>query len=107
MNEHYFVYITCSDRNEAYAIGKKLLERRLAGCINILNGMESMYHWNGTIEEATEVVLLVKTNQLLLESLTETVKKLHSYSTPCIAAIQVDHQNKDYSMWLSDNLKTD
>ncbi len=106
MIQHYFVYITCKDKNEAISIGRKLLEDRLAACVNLLHGMESMYHWNDEIETATEVVLLVKTTQSQLISVTDTVKKLHSYSTPCIAAIKVDHLNADYGTWLLDNLNT-
>jgi len=56
-----FVYMTMSDLQEARKIGRALLEKRLVACVNMFNGMQSMYWWDGAIEEDQEVVLIAKT----------------------------------------------
>lgn len=100
-----FVYITTSSIDEARALGRKILDQRLAACINIIPMMESMYWWQGEIESAEEVVLIAKTTSDLLDELTKMVKSNHSYSCPCIAAIPVSPGNNDYFQWLAENLK--
>ncbi len=81
-----FVYVTCKDRQEATTIGKAVVEARLAACANILDGMASIYWWEGRLETSNEAVLIFKTSENLLDSLTSKVKSLHSYSVPCVVA---------------------
>jgi len=100
-----FVYITTSSIDEARELGRRLLELRLAACINMMPIVESMYWWDGKIEDAKEVVLIAKTTSNLLEELTSVIKSTHSYSCPCIAAIPVLPGNNDYFAWLAENLK--
>lgn len=102
------IYITCKDRGEAEDIGRVLLKKHLVACINIIDGMHSMYLWppkKGTIEEADEVILLCKTIESKWIALEREVLKLHSYSTPEIVAIPVAHINKKYYDWLVGELK--
>lgn len=86
-------------------MGSRLLDSRLAACINILPGMESMYWWEGIIEKSDEVIMVAKTTDDHLTELTEFVNAHHSYSCPCIAAIPVSAGNADYFQWLAENLK--
>lgn len=96
------VYITTSDREEARSIGKTLVKERLAACVNILDGMESIYWWEGEIKEDTECVLIAKTPYHNMNALTERVKELHSYDCPCILSLQLTEQegNQEYQRWL-------
>lgn len=99
-----FVYITFPTMDEARALGKALVQAHLAGCVNIFPAVESIYEWNGELCQESEVVLIAKTTTDKLDSLTSFVKDNHSYSTPCIASIRVEHQNVDYAKWLRDHL---
>ena len=74
-----FVYTTYPSLVEAERIGKAVLERRLAACVNILPGMISHYWWQGTIERGEEVVMIIKTRASLAESVRAAVKEMHSY----------------------------
>lgn len=94
-------YITTSTKDEARNIGRALIEKRLAACVNILDGMESMYVWEGKLETAQECVLIAKTEAELVEPLIAMVKALHSYSVPCVLSLAVDKGNPDYLKWLS------
>ena len=95
-----FCYITAGSREEALAIGRALVEERLAACANILDGMTSIYHWRGAIEEAKEAVLIVKTRAALVEPLTERVRALHSYDCPCVVALPITDGNPAYLAWI-------
>jgi periplasmic divalent cation tolerance protein len=95
-----FVYITTKDKNQARSIGRTLVEERLAACVNIIDGMESIYHWNNSICEDRETILIAKTRDDLLEDLTTRVKSLHSYTCPCVIAMPITGGNQVYLDWI-------
>ncbi|CAK0775537.1 Divalent-cation tolerance protein CutA [uncultured Gammaproteobacteria bacterium] len=94
------IYITTASREEATAIGRTLVEERLAACVNIFERMTSIYRWQGAIEQAEEAVLIAKTRPELVEPLTKRARSLHSYTTPCIIELPVGRVNPDYRDWL-------
>jgi periplasmic divalent cation tolerance protein len=101
------VYITCGNLAEAKKVGQHLLEKRLAGCINIFPHMQSAYFWppkSGKIEEAKEVVLIAKTIKSKYKALEKEIYKIHSYQNPCILAIPVELVAKKYYDWLKGEL---
>jgi len=99
------VYITTKDKQEAKTIGKKLVKENLAACVNIVDGMETIYRWEGEIVEDTEAILIAKTPYHNVRNLTTRVKDLHSYDCPCIITLQLTEQegNKEYQQWLLKN----
>lgn len=101
----YFVYITTGSIDEAREIGSTLVKERLAACVNILPGMESMYHWNNEIASDNEVILIAKTSDKLFDELRKRVLELHTYECPCIVAIPVADGFQGYFDWLASNLK--
>ena len=95
-----FAYVTTSDREEALRIGRKLVEERLAACVNVLDGMHSVYQWQGRVEESKECVLLVKSRAVLVDAVIQRIKQLHSYSCPCVAILPVSGGNPEYLDWI-------
>ena len=97
-----YIYITTSSKEEARTIGRDLVEKRLATCVNILDGMESIFWWEGEIQESQECVLIAKTAYFNVRALTERVKELHSYECPCVVSLTITEYegNKDYLDWL-------
>ena len=95
-----FVYTTYPSLVEAERIGKALLERRLAACVNILPGMISHYWWQGTIERGEEVVMIVKTRASLAVGVRAAVKEMHSYTTPAILVLPIEGGEPGYIDWL-------
>ena len=95
-----FIYITCETLQEAENIGTVLVERRLAACVNILDGMKSIYWWQGKMERAEEAVLIAKTCTELVDDLIEAVKAMHGYEVPCIVALPVEGGNRDFLDWI-------
>lgn len=96
-----FVYITTAGMEEARRIGRALVEARLAACVNILDGMSSIYWWEGEIEEGRETVLIAKTRADLVERLTAKVRELHGYDCPCIVALPISGGNPAFLEWIA------
>lgn len=95
------VYITAGSPEEARAIGRALVEERLAACVNLIDGMTAIYHWQGAVEEARETVILAKTRADLFEALAARVRALHSYVTPCVVELPLGRIDPDYAAWLA------
>lgn len=93
-------YMTTGSREEALTIARALVSERLAACVNILDGMTSVYEWKGEIEEGGEVVVVAKTKEILMPELTERVRALHSYDCPCIVALPVTDGNPAFLEWI-------
>jgi len=100
MERAVFVYTTYPSIVEAEKAGRALVDRRLAACVNILPGMISHYRWQGAIEHAEEVVMIVKTRASLAEPVRAAVKETHSYSTPAILVLPLESVDNDYLAWL-------
>jgi len=94
------VYITAKDKAQALAIGRTLVEERLAACINVWEGMTSVYRWEGAVEEAREAILIAKTKRALVGELADRVKRLHSDATPCVVAWNIEAGNPPYLEWI-------
>jgi len=97
-----FCYITAGTREEAQRIGRALVEERLAACVNILPGMNSIYRWEGAVQDDEETVLIAKTRAALVPRLTERVRALHSYAVPCVVALAIEGGNPDFLRWIED-----
>jgi periplasmic divalent cation tolerance protein len=95
-----FVYTTYPSLVEAERIGRAVLERRIAACVNILPGMISHYWWQGVIERGEEVVMIIKTRASLAEAVRAAVKELHSYTTPAILVLPIEGGEPGYLDWL-------
>ena len=100
MTEVVFGYVTAADAETALAIGRTLVEERLAACANILPGMRSVYRWQGAVEEAAETVLIVKTRVDLAPAVQERVVALHGYDCPCVAFLPVASGHAPYLDWI-------
>ena len=105
MERAVLVYTTWPSIVEAERAGREIVEKRLAACVNILPGMISHYWWEGKIERAEEVVMIVKTRAVLAESVREAVKALHSYTTPAIMVLPVESADADYYRWILEEAK--
>ena len=94
------IYMTASNDAEARTIARILVQERLAACVNILAGMRSVYHWEGEIQEESEIVLIAKTRRDRVPALTDRVTEIHSYDCPCVVTIPIDGGNPDFLDWI-------
>ncbi len=101
------VYITVPNMAEARALGRKLVESRLAACVNIIDQMHSMYWWEEKIQEDKEVIVLGKTRADRVPDLIEKVKSLHSYECPCIVTLPIMEGLRPFLDWVEKETRAD
>lgn len=99
--ENCLVYITAKNANEAVAIGRDLVERKLAACANVHSPVVSIYRWRGVIQQDDEVVLIAKTRRDLVDNLSARVTEIHSYDCPCVVAIPIAGGYAPFLEWIS------
>ena len=95
------VYVTAGSREKALAIGRAVVDERLAACVNILGSMTSIYRWQGEICEDEEVAFIVKTRDDLVAALSERIRALHDYDVPCVVALPIAAGNPDFLNWIA------
>jgi periplasmic divalent cation tolerance protein len=99
MNE-IVVLITASSMDEAAKLARSLVESKLAGCVNIIKDVRSIYAWKGKVEDESEVLMIAKTQKALFNDLIKKVKELHSYTVPEIIALPIIDGSEEYLKWL-------
>ncbi len=105
LNTYIVVFVTAKDAAQARAISQGLLESKLIACANILDGVQSLFWWQGKIDEAHEVLLVMKTRKVLFKKLVAKVKVLHSYDTPEVIALPIIAGSADYLKWIDDSVR--
>jgi periplasmic divalent cation tolerance protein len=105
MTAFQIILSTCADREQAERIAHRLLEQHLAACINILPGVQSIYRWQGSVESAAEVLLLIKTSAALSGEVQSTIASLHSYEVPEFLVLPVSGGSEPYLAWLESSLR--
>lgn len=103
--QHFMVYMTAGDREEALRIGRALVAEKLAACVNILGPTTSIYQWQGSVEESSEVAFVAKTTIDRMESLQRRVQDLHSYACPCIVAMPIEAGLPAFLDWIVDETR--
>jgi len=104
MEEYIQVFTTTEKREDAEKIARRLVENRLAGCIQIVGPIMSTYWWKGNVETAEEWLLLIKSRKDLYEEIEEAIKEIHPYETPEIIATSIVAGSKEYLEWLKNEL---
>ena len=98
------VYAVFADQAEAQAIGRAMVEQRLAACVNILQPCRSIYRWEGAIESASEVPALFKTTLDGADALIAAITERHSYAVPAIAVWPIAELPESYASWVAGNV---
>lgn len=101
MERPLLVYTTFSDVTVALDIGEALVRARLAACVNVIPGMQSVFAWKGAIERGTEVVAILKSREGLADALAAELKRRHPYETPIILHLPVADADPDTAAWIS------
>jgi periplasmic divalent cation tolerance protein len=104
MTDKIVVLSTCGSAKEADAIARRLVEKRLAACVNLLPGAKSIYHWKGEVEESAEVMLVIKSSRELFDELRVELEKVHSYEVPELIALPIVDGSEQYLEWIDREL---
>lgn len=94
------VFVTVPDLKTGKKIAEALLLKRLAGCINIVKGVDSLFWWKAKIDKAKEALLIIKTRKSLFSKLRKAVESLHPYEVCEVIALPLVGLNPKYASWL-------
>ncbi len=95
------VITNCPDEKSANTIALALVEEKLAACVNILPRMQSIYRWEGAVESATEIPLLIKTTAANYPALESAIRNHHPHKVPEIIALPVERGLPAYLDWVT------
>jgi len=98
------VQTTTDSEQAARRIAGELVKRRLAGCVQVLGPIQSIYRWRGRVESAQEWLCLIKSTRAAYERLEAALRELHSYETPEIIALPIEGGSDEYLEWLSESV---
>ncbi|MFX0114139.1 MAG: divalent-cation tolerance protein CutA [Candidatus Hodarchaeota archaeon] len=93
------VFVTCP-ADSSKEIATKIVEERLAACVNVVEGVESFYWWQTNLETDTEAFLIMKTKLELFKSLEELLRSIHPYENPEIIALPIIQGSSKYLEWI-------
>ena len=103
MSDELIVFVTVPSGEEASRIGESLVSERLAACVNVVPGIESIYRWEGEVTRDAEWLLIIKTTDARFEEMERRVKELHAYKTPEVIAFKISRGSDDYLRWLRES----
>jgi periplasmic divalent cation tolerance protein len=106
MTDKIVIFSACAALEEAHKLARKLVETRLAACVNVLPGMRSFYRWKGVVEEADECMLVIKSSRDLFDRLRHELEKAHTYEVPEVVAVAIVAGAPNYLAWLDREVST-
>ena len=99
-----FFYITAPNKKEAGRIAKKLLDKRLIACANVISKVNSYFVWKNKIQNSKEIIICGKTTLKNQKKIIKVVQSIHSYSVPCIIFFDIKNGNKDFLKWIEQSV---
>ena len=105
MTDKIVVLSTCGSADEAERLARELVAQHAAACVNIVAPVRSIYRWKGKIEDASEWLLIVKTNRASFDRLRAALEAAHSYELPEVLALPVVAGSPNYLRWIEGELK--
>ena len=103
--KHILVLSTCPGSISAKKIAQNLVAEKLAACVNIVPGVQSYFSWVGKVDNANELLLVIKTTADAYEKLEKRIQTLHPYELPEIIAVPIHTGLAGYLDWISANTK--
>ena len=98
--EFIVIYCTVPNKKEGKEIAKKLIEKKLVACVNIVDKIESIFSWDGELCEETEALMIIKTKKELFDKVNAMIQGLHSYNVPEVIAIPMVEADEQYLKWI-------
>jgi len=94
------IYCTVPNKKEGKEIAKKLIEKKLVACVNIIDKIESIFSWDGELCEETEAMMIIKTKKELFDKVNAMIQALHSYNVPEVIALPMVEADEQYLKWI-------
>jgi len=104
MTDKRVVLTTAGSHEQARKIARGLVEQRLAACVNIVAKVESVYRWQGKVEEAQEFLLVIKTTEAAAAQVQDAIRDMHSYELPECIVISITDGSESYLKWIGESV---
>jgi periplasmic divalent cation tolerance protein len=101
------IMVTASSRRECRKIARRLIEEKLAACVNITQPIQSVYRWEGKVESSKEFLMFIKSRRELFPQIRTEISLIHSYHTPEIICLPIIDGSLNYLQWISDSVRPD
>ena len=101
----FVFFVSVPTKEEGIKIANKLIETKLVACVNIIHNIHSIFWWKGSIEEANEYLLIMKTIDNKAPELIKTIENIHSYQTPECIGFKIDIGSESYLKWIKDSVQ--
>ncbi len=98
--EFIVIYCTVPNKKEGKEIAKALIKYKLVACVNIIDKIESVFSWDGQLQEEKEALMIIKTKKELFDNVNKVIQKLHSYNVPEVIAIPIIDADETYLKWI-------
>jgi periplasmic divalent cation tolerance protein len=105
MADYVVVLVTCPNRRQAAQLAKTLVGRRLAACVNIVPGVQSLFWWQDRVHQAHETLLIMKTRAKAFEPLRRAVRAHHPYDVPEVIAMPIARAHQPYLRWITSSVE--
>ncbi len=102
MNDIIISFTTTNTEKEAKKIARRLVEDKLAACVNLIPKIRSFYEWDGEIHDEVEYLLMIKSPRAKLDLVRGFIEKVHSYEVPEFIVVDVVDGLPDYLQWVND-----
>jgi periplasmic divalent cation tolerance protein len=99
------IYVIFKDQAQARNISQILVQERLVACANIFPAHESLYWWDGAVQNTAENAVIYKTRFDNFAAVRAKILELHSYECPCIVALPIEQGHEDFLKWV-DNMSS-
>lgn len=105
MTDKVVILVTASSRRECRRIARRLIEEKLAACVSITQPIQSVYRWEGRIDQSKEFLMFIKTNRDLFPQIKAEIALIHSYHTPEIICLPIIDGSPNYLQWVGDSVR--
>jgi periplasmic divalent cation tolerance protein len=105
MTDKIVVLSTCASAEEAERLARRVIDDRLAACVNVLSAVRSFYRWKGEIEDSAEWLLIIKTTRDKFDALRAALESAHTYEVPEVIAIPIVEGSPNYLSWIERELQ--
>ena len=99
------VLVTCPNLSVASALSRQLVTENLAACVNLVPGITSVYKWEGTLCEDSEVLMVIKTNTSTVPTLTQWITAHHPYTCPEVITLPITDGFEPYLQWVTQQVQ--
>ena len=106
MTDKIVVLSTCGSADEAERLARRVIDDRLAACVNVLSPVRSFYRWKGAIEDSAEWLLIIKSTRDKFDALRAALESAHTYEVPEVIAISIVEGSPNYLSWIERELQS-